>query len=89
MQYTGWEGIVPRREKEYHQMHDYPITERLVQMAEDHCRESGADRVVTIHLVCGDYSGFVPESIHMYFDLIAEGTRCDGAEIDIRRVKPK
>lgn len=70
-------------------MHEYPITERIVQMAEEHCRESGADRVVTIHLVCGDYSGFVPESIHMYFDLIAEGTRCDGAEIDIRRVKPK
>ncbi|MGI6722497.1 MAG: hydrogenase maturation nickel metallochaperone HypA [Anaerovoracaceae bacterium] len=70
-------------------MHEYPITEQIVKMAVKHCRESGAERVVKINLVCGDYSGFVPESIHLYFDLIAENTICDGADIDIKRVKPK
>ncbi|MGI6737558.1 MAG: hydrogenase maturation nickel metallochaperone HypA [Anaerovoracaceae bacterium] len=70
-------------------MHEYPITEQIVKMAEEHCREAGASAVRKVNLVCGDYSGFVPESIHMYFDLIAEGTLCDGAEIEIRRVRPK
>lgn len=70
-------------------MHEYPITEQLVKMAEEHCKEAGAEKVKKINLVCGEYSGFVPESIHMYFDLIAEGTLCDGAEIEIERIKPK
>jgi len=70
-------------------MHEYPITEQLVKIAVDHCKEAKAEKVIKIKLVCGDYSGFVPESIHMYFDLIAEGTLCDGAEIDIIRVRPK
>ncbi len=70
-------------------MHEFPITERLVHMAEDHCRKEQGSRVRQINLVCGEYSGFVPESIHLYFDLIAEGSLCEGATLEIRRVKPK
>lgn len=70
-------------------MHEYPITEQLVKLAVQHCKEAGGKKVRSIKLVLGDYSGFVPESIHMYFDIIAEGTLCDGAEIEIKRVKPK
>ena len=70
-------------------MHEYPITEHIVELAEKHCKEAGASKVTAVNLVVGDYSGFVPESIHMYFDIIAEGTLCDGAEINITRVKPK
>ena len=58
-------------------------------MAEDHCRKAGGGKVVKIQLVVGDYSGFVPESIHMYFDLIAEDSLCDGAVLGITRVRPK
>ena len=70
-------------------MHEYPITERIVHMAEDHCRKAGGSKVLRIRLVVGDYSGFVPESILMYFDIIAEGSLCDGAALDFTRVKPK
>ena len=70
-------------------MHEYPITEQIVKIAEKNCREAGASRVTSVNLVVGDYSGLVPESIHMYFDLIAEGTVCEGSEINMKRVKPK
>ncbi|MEG0157385.1 MAG: hydrogenase maturation nickel metallochaperone HypA, partial [Anaerovoracaceae bacterium] len=70
-------------------MHEYPITEQIVKTAEKHCRENSAAKVKTINLVVGEYSGFVPESIHMYFDLIAQGTLCEGAEINITRIEPK
>ena len=70
-------------------MHEYPITEHIVKMAEKHCREAGADKVLAVNLVVGDYSGFVPESIHMYFDIISEGTLCEGADINIKRIKPR
>jgi len=70
-------------------MHEYPITEHIVKMSEKRCREAGGRKVVTINLVLGENSGFVPESIHMYFDLIAEGTLCEGAEITIKRIGTK
>ena len=70
-------------------MHEYPITEQIVKIAEKNCKEAGASRVISVNLVAGDYSGLVPESIHMYFDLIAEGTVCEGAEINMKRIKPK
>ena len=69
-------------------MHEYPITEQIVKMAMNHLKDSGAQRVTAINLVLGENSGIVPESIHMYYDLIAEGTPCSGAEIVIRRIKP-
>lgn len=70
-------------------MHEYPITEQIVKIAEKHAAEASASRVTLIKLVVGDYSGFVGESIKMYFDLIAKDTLCEGADITFERVKPK
>lgn len=70
-------------------MHEYPITEQIIKIAEKHCQQAGAQRVKKVSLVIGEYSGYVGDSVHMYFDLIAEGTLCEGAEVDISHVKPK
>lgn len=70
-------------------MHEYPITKQIIKIAEKHAADAGASRVKKINLVVGDYSGFVGESIDMYFRSISEGTTCEGAEIEIKRVKPK
>jgi hydrogenase nickel incorporation protein HypA/HybF len=68
-------------------MHEYPITEQIVKIAEKHGRESRASRIESIALVVGDRSGFIGESIRMYFDILAEGTLCEGAELFIRPVR--
>ena len=52
-------------------------------------QEAEAEKVTKVKLVIGDYSGYVGDSVHMYFDLIAEGTLCEGAEVEIVHVKPK
>lgn len=70
-------------------MHEYPITQQIIKIAETHAKEAGAAKVSAINLVVGDYSGFIGESIQMYFDIISEGTLCDGAKVHIERVKPK
>ena len=70
-------------------MHEYPITEHMVNMAATQCKKVGGQKVHKIILVVGEYSGFVPESIHMYFDLIAEGTVCEGAALEIKRIRPQ
>lgn len=70
-------------------MHEYPITQQIIKICEKHCREANAARVTKVKLVIGDYSGYVGDSVHMYFDLIGEGTLCEGAEVEITHVKPK
>ena len=70
-------------------MHEYPITQQIIKIAENHAREAGSQKVTAVNLVVGDYSGFIGESIQMYFDIISEGTLCEGAKIHIERVKPK
>lgn len=70
-------------------MHEYPITEQIVKIAEKHCKESNGEKVRKVNLVIGDYSGYVGDSVYMYFDIISEGTLCQGAEVNITHVKPK
>ena len=70
-------------------MHEYPATMSIIKTAEQYAKSNGAAEVCKINLVVGDYSGFVPESITMYFEEIAKGTLCSGAVLNIERVRPK
>ena len=70
-------------------MHEYPITQQIVKLAVKSAAESNASRILKISLVVGEMTGFVGDSIKMYFDAIAKDTLAEGAEIDIRYVRPK
>lgn len=70
-------------------MHEYPITQQIIKIAEKHCRESGGSKVLKVNLVIGDYSGYVGESVQMYFDIISQGTVCEGAVVEIEHIEPK
>lgn len=70
-------------------MHEFPITQQIIKIAEKHATELCASQIKTIKLVVGDYSGFVGDSIQMYFDVMSVGTLCEGAIIEIEHIKPK
>ncbi len=70
-------------------MHEYPITRRIIEIAGEYAKENQASEVKVIHLVVGDYSGYVASSMELYFELIAEGTPCEKAKLQIERVVPK
>ncbi len=70
-------------------MHEYPITKRIIEIAQEYALENKADGVKQINLVVGDYSGYVASSIELYFDIIAAGSLCENARLNIERVKPK
>lgn len=70
-------------------MHEYPITEQIVKIASDKAKENNARSVTRITLVVGEYSGFIGESIQMYFDVISKGTICEGAILEMENVKAK
>ena len=66
-------------------MHEYGLTQRIIQTAAQ--RADGA-KVKTITLVVGEASGVLGESIQLYFDILAKGTPCEGAGVEIEGVKP-
>ena len=70
-------------------MHEYPITRRIIEVAEEYAAKHGAAAVKAINLIVGDYSGYVASSIELYFDIIAEGSACRNAKLNIERVVPK
>ena len=69
-------------------MHEYPVTVQIVDIASETARKNKG-RVRRIDLVVGEDSGFIGESIQMYFDVVAEGTLCEGAKLVIEGVKPQ
>ena len=70
-------------------MHELPITQQIIKIADQHCLENGGSKVLKVNLVIGEYSGYVGEAIQNYFDVITEGTLCEGAVCEVRRVEPK
>lgn len=70
-------------------MHEYPITKRIIEIAEEYAKEYHAEDVKQINLVVGDYSGYVASSIELYFEIIAEESICKHAILNIERIKPK
>lgn len=70
-------------------MHEYPITQQIIEIVSKYAQENQADEVKQINLVVGDYSGYVASSIELYFEIIAQGSVCEHAVLHIERVKPK
>ncbi|NLD18949.1 MAG: hydrogenase maturation nickel metallochaperone HypA [Clostridiales bacterium] len=70
-------------------MHEYPITQQIIKIAQEHCENAGGSRVTKVNLVIGDYSGYVGESVQMYFDVISSDTICHGAKVEIEHIEPK
>lgn len=70
-------------------MHEYPITQRIIEIAEDYANKNQAGAVVQINLVVGDYCGYVASSMELYFDILAEGSLCQKAKLHIERIVPK
>ena len=70
-------------------MHELPITEQIVKIATEHGQRARASKIECIKLVVGERSGYIGESIQMYFDVISQGTFCEGAVLKIETIKPK
>lgn len=70
-------------------MHEYSITCEIIRIAKEHAKQHKAKTVSQINLVIGEDSGFIGDSIQMYFEEIGRGTLCEGAHISVEYIKPK
>jgi hydrogenase nickel incorporation protein HypA/HybF len=61
-------------------MHELSITQSIVDAVVD---RMGDDRIVRVRLEVGKLSGVVVDSVRFCFDLVAEGTTLQGAELEV------
>lgn len=70
-------------------MHELSVTESILEITLRHAKEANAVRVTDVHLVIGQFSSFVGESIQFYWDILSKETICAGAVLHFERVPAK
>ncbi len=67
-------------------MHELPFTQSLLEIALRHAQQANAQRITDLHIVIGELSSMVDDSIQFYWDIIAKDTIAQGARLHFRRV---
>jgi hydrogenase nickel incorporation protein HypA/HybF len=67
-------------------MHEFGVTENIVNIALSKAGEAQAIKVIQIDLVVGELSGFVPDCIQFYFDSLSKDTIAQGAVLRFESV---
>ncbi len=66
-------------------MHELSVTESILKIAVQHATQANAVRVISLQLVIGQLSSIVDDSVKFYWDMISEGTLCEGAQLHFER----
>ncbi|SFR13632.1 hydrogenase maturation nickel metallochaperone HypA [Desulfoscipio geothermicus] len=64
-------------------MHELSLIQELLDMVKQSAIENGITRVDRVRLVVGESYGALPEALAFAFEVLAEGTVCHGAALDI------
>jgi len=67
-------------------MHELPVTQSLLKIALDHAEKANAKRITDLHIVMGELSSMVDDSIQFYWEIIAKDTIAEQAKLHFRRV---
>lgn len=70
-------------------MHELSVTESILSIALKHASLAQAARVTNIHIVLGQLSTVVDNSVQFYWDLVSQDTICKGATLHFERVPAK
>ena len=67
-------------------MHELPVVLDIIKVMEKETEERGISQITRINLVIGELSSVIDDSVQMYFELIAEKTRCEGAKLTFEHI---
>jgi hydrogenase nickel incorporation protein HypA/HybF len=67
-------------------MHELSVTQSILKIALQHAEKANAVRVTDVHIVMGELSTMVDDSVQFYWDIIAKDTIAKDAALHFRRV---
>ncbi len=63
-------------------MHEFAITQSILQIATDEAERAGASRLKLIRLKVGAMSQVVPSAVQYYLDILTSGTMAEGVQLE-------
>lgn len=67
-------------------MHELPVTQGIIDVVVKAANDNRAQRVTAVHLVVGELSSIVDDSVQFYFDLLSRDTIAQGAVLSFKRI---
>jgi len=67
-------------------MHEFSITQSMLNLVLEQAEKAGAKEVEKINLVIGEMTGVVSDCVQFYFDFISKGTVAEGAVLAFKIV---
>lgn len=67
-------------------MHELYATQAILEKALEQAAEAKARRIVGLHIVVGEISSYVDDSVQFYWEEISKGTLAEGAQLHFRHV---
>ncbi len=67
-------------------MHELAVTESILDISLKHANQANASQVTDIYIVIGRLSSIVDDSVQFYWDMVSQGTICEGAQLHFDRV---
>jgi hydrogenase nickel incorporation protein HypA/HybF len=67
-------------------MHELAITEEILRIAVTHGERADARHITDIHVVIGDLSSVVDDSVQFYFDFLSSNTLAAGGKLHFQRI---
>jgi hydrogenase nickel incorporation protein HypA/HybF len=67
-------------------MHELSITQSILEIALRHGEKAQARKITGLHLIIGQLSSVVDDSVQFYWDMIAKDTLADGAKLYFKRI---
>ena len=67
-------------------MHELAVTDSILNIATRHAAAANAARVTDLYLVIGQLASIVDDSVQFYWDIVSQGTICEGAQLHFERV---
>jgi hydrogenase nickel incorporation protein HypA/HybF len=67
-------------------MHELAVMESLLRIVVQHAENAGATAVTDLHIVMGELSSIVDDSVQFYWDIISQNTIAENARLHFRRI---
>jgi hydrogenase nickel incorporation protein HypA/HybF len=67
-------------------MHELAVTESILKIAVEYANRAEAKRVTDLYVTIGQLASFVDDSVQFYWDIISQGTLCEGAQLHFERI---
>lgn len=67
-------------------MHELPIAQSVLDIALRYAEREAATRITTLHLLIGELSSIVDDTLQFYWDIISRDTIAEGAILNFQRV---